>query len=161
MHKIRVYLDTSVFGGTQDEEFAQASQHFFQRVRKGGFLILLSAHTVDELMPAPEQVLMVLRDLPQHCVETVASSDETETLAKAYIEAGALGEGSYMDALHVATATVAGADLILSWNFKHIVCYDRIQIFNGVNSLHGYRALDIRSPLEMNYDDKNEDLRLR
>ena len=54
-----------------------------------------------------------------------------------------------MDALHVASATIAGADLILSWNFKHIVSYDRIQLFNGVNILQGYRALDIRSPLEM------------
>ena len=149
-----MYVDTSVFGGTQDEEFAAASERFFRRVREGEFLVLLSAHTVDELMPAPEQVLQVLRDLPKQCVETVASTDEAEALAKSYIEAGALGEASHMDALHVAAATVAGADLIVSWNFKHIVRYDRIQLFNGVNVLRGYRALDIRSPLEMSYDDE-------
>jgi hypothetical protein len=154
MRRIRVYVDTSVFGGTQDEEFAETSRRFFRRVQSGEYTVLLSAHTVDELMPAPDQVLGVLRDLPQHCVETVASSDEAEVLAKAYIEAGALGEASHMDALHVAAATVAGADLILSWNFKHIVCYDRIQLFNGVNVLHGYRDLDIRSPLEMDHGDE-------
>jgi hypothetical protein len=109
MRKIRVYVDTSVFGGTQDEEYAVASRLFFQRVSGGEFLVLLSAHTVDELMPAPQQVL---RDLPKHCVETVASSDEAEFLARSYIEAGALGEASHMDALHVAAATVAGADLM-------------------------------------------------
>jgi hypothetical protein len=153
MRRIRVYVDTSVFGGTQDEEFAVASRQFFRRVLGGEFLVLLSAHTVDELMPAPSQVLQILRDLPKHCVETVVSTEEAENLAKKYIEAGALGESSHMDALHVAAATVAGADLIVSWNFKHIVCYDRIQVFNGVNALHGYRILDIRSPLEMSYDD--------
>jgi hypothetical protein len=155
MRRIRVYVDTSVFGGTQDEEFAEASGRFFDRVKKGEFVVLLSAHTVDELAPAPEPVLEVLRDLPKHCVDAVSASEEAEVLARAYIQAGALGEASHMDALHVAAATVAGADLILSWNFKHIVCYDRIQIFNGVNVLHGYRVLDIRSPLEMSYDDKD------
>ena len=154
MRQIRVYVDTSVFGGTQDEEFAEASRRFFLRVRRGEFTVLLSAHTVDELAPAPRQVLQVLQDLPPHCVETVASTAEAEALAQAYIQAGALGEASHLDALHVASATVAGADLILSWNFKHIVCYDRIQLFNGVNVLHGYRTLDIRSPLEMDYGDE-------
>ena len=58
----------------------------------------------------------------------------------------------------MAAATVASADLILSWNFKHIVRYDRIQRFNGVNALHGYHPLDIRSPLELDYDDESEDI---
>ena len=108
-----------------------------------------------KLAPAPEQVLKILQNLPQHCVETISSGDEAELLADAYIRAGALGKASRMDALHVASATVAGADLILSWNFKHIVCYDRIQLFNGVNILQGYRSIDIRSPLEMRDDDEN------
>jgi hypothetical protein len=160
MRRIRVYVDTSVFGGTQDGQFAQSSRRFFQRVREGEFLVLLSAHTVDELSLAPDPVLQVLQDLPSNCVETVTFGDEAETLATAYIQAGALSQASHMDALHVATATIAGADLILSWNFKHIVCYDRIQMFNGVNVLHGYRALDVRSPLEVGHDDEaeNEDL---
>jgi predicted nucleic acid-binding protein len=158
MRKIRVYVDTSVFGGALDEEFAEASLRFFHRVERGEFVVLLSTHTLDELAPAPEQVLEVLQNLPKHCVETISAGDEAETLANAYIQAGALGKASRMDALHVASATVAGADLILSWNFKHIVCYDRIQLFNGVNILQGYRALDIRSPLEMRDDDENKDI---
>ena len=158
MRKIRVYVDTSVFGGALDEEFAEPSRRFFHRVEKGEFVVVLSTHTLDELAPAPIQVLEVLRHLPEQCVETISASDEAELLANAYIQAGAFGKASRMDALHVASATVAGADLILSWNFKHIVCYDRIQLFNGVNILQGYRAVDIRSPLEMCDDDESEDL---
>jgi predicted nucleic acid-binding protein len=158
MRKIRVYVDTSVFGGALDEEFAEPSRQFFHRVEKGEFVVLLSTHTLDELAPAPTQVLEVLRHLPKHCVETISASGEAELLANACIQAGALGKASCMDALHVASATVAGADLILSWNFKHIVCYDRIQLFNGVNILQGYRAVDIRSPLEMFDEDENEDV---
>lgn len=156
MRKIRVYVDTSVFGGVFDEEFAEPSRRFFHRVEKGEYVVLLSTHTLDELTPAPEKVLEVLRNLPKDCVETIIAGEEAELLANSYIQAGALGKASRMDALHVASATIAGADLILSWNFKHIVCYDRIQLFNGVNILQGYRALDIRSPLEMRDDDNNQ-----
>ena len=62
------------------------------------------------------------------------------------------------DAVHVAAATVAQADLILSWNFEHIVRYDRIRKFNGVNAIQGYRVLDIRSPLEIDYDGEDQDI---
>lgn len=86
------------------------------------------------------------------------ASNEAEALADAYIQAGALEKASRMDALHVASATIADAELILSWNFKHIVRYDRIQLFNGVNIIHGYRTLDIRSPLEMCHDDKDQNV---
>ena len=55
----------------------------------------------------------------------------------------------FCDALHVAAATVAGADLILSWNFRHIVNYNRIRGFNSVNVRMGYRAMTIHSPREV------------
>jgi len=82
--------------------------------------------------------------------EAVVNSDAVE-LAQEYIKAGALGKASRNDAFHVAVATVTGADLILNWNFKHIVNYDRIRQFNSVNMLQGYRQIDIRSPLEVEY----------
>ena len=63
-----------------------------------------------------------------------------------------------MDARHVAAATVAGADVILSWNFKHIVNYERIRKFNGVNALKGYSTIEIHSPLEMNCASQDQDL---
>ena len=158
MHTIRVYADTSVFGGIEDAPFADASERFFQRVRKGEIILLLSASTVEELEPAPQPVRRLLEDLPTDCVERVASGEEVAALAQAYIQAGAIGAASRMDAIHVAAATVARADLILSWNFKHIVNYDRIRKFNGVNALKGYAAVEIRSPLELSYGDEDEDL---
>ena len=62
------------------------------------------------------------------------------------------------DATHVAAATVAGANLIVSWNFKHIVNYSRILGFNGVNASLGYRLMTILSPLEVAYDNETEDI---
>jgi hypothetical protein len=62
---------------------------------------------------------------------------------------GVLAQASITDALHVAAATVAGADLILSWSFRHIVNYNRIRGFNSVNIRMGYRAMTILSPREV------------
>ncbi len=59
-----------------------------------------------------------------------------------------------VDALHVALATVSRASLIVSWNFKHIVNFQKIPMYNAVNTLHGYRGISIYSPLEViEYED--------
>lgn len=158
MRKIRVYVDTSVFGGTQNEEFAGASRRFFERAARGRYLVSVSRITTTELEEAPQPVRDVLGTLPPTGIEHVPGGAEVNELAEAYIAAGALGQPNRPDAMHVAAASVAGADLIISWNFEHIVRYDRIQKFNGVNAVKGYRALDIRSPLEIDYDDEEENL---
>ncbi len=149
MHQIRVYVDTSVFGGVHDDEFAEISRRFFDRVAQGKFTVLVSQLTTDELEDAPEEVVRVIKELAREQMEAVALDEEVRELAQAYIEAGVLGEASRDDATHVAAATVAGADLILSWNFKHIVNFNRICGFNGVNTRCGYRSMVILSPREV------------
>lgn len=70
-------------------------------------------------------------------------------LQQAYIAEGILTEKWYDDALHVALATVSGCDVIVSWNFKHIVNFKKIPLFNAVNVLKGYRPIAIHSPSEV------------
>ncbi len=152
--RLRVYVDTSVFGGVFDSQFAEPSRCFFARVRDGDFVVLVSPQVLTELMLAPQRVQDVLADLPPKAVERIDLTDEALALADAYISEGILGERSKGDAIHVACATAADADLIVSWNFTHIVRYDRIRMFNGVNVLKGYRPLDIRSPLEVVYENE-------
>ena len=158
MRKIRVYLDASVFGGTRDEEFAQPSRLFFDRVRRGEFVMLLSPGTMRELASAPQEVLSDSRGFAPECMEEVPLNDEVRDLAAEYVRAGVLGESSRSDAVHVAAATVAGADLILSWNFRHLVNFNRIRGFNGVNVALGYRTMTILSPLEVAYEDQDQDV---
>ena len=97
---------------------------------------------------SPDAVQEVWQNLPPGSVELIGINDEARFLANEYIAAKVLGEASIGDALHVAVATVAGADLILSWNFKHIVNFSRIRGFNSVNIRMGYRAMTILSPKE-------------
>jgi len=152
VRKIRVYVDTSVFGGIQDKEFCEASQHFFDRVHKGEFVVLLSTVTLRELEKSPNAIKTVWQSLPAELVEILPINDDMQELSEAYLNAKVLTSSSINDALHVAAATTAGADLILSWNFRHIVNFSRIRGFNSVNVSLGYRTLTILSPLEVSYD---------
>ena len=149
MRRIRVYVDTSVFGGVQDEEFAESSKRLFSRVERGEFVLLVSEETIRELLDAPESVRAFWESLPEAALKQVSITDEARQLAEAYLRAGVLEKTSAGDALHVAAASVAGADLILSWNFKHLVNFNRIKGFNGVNVMNGYPLMTILCPLEV------------
>lgn len=70
-------------------------------------------------------------------------------LATSYISSGVIGAAKKVDAQHIATATVHRVDVLVSWNFKHIVNLERIHGYNSVNLRHGYPLLEIRSPQEV------------
>jgi predicted nucleic acid-binding protein len=146
---LRVYADTSVFGGCFDDEFKAESVRFFEEVRQGQFVVVVSNVTLDELELAPDPVRSVLADLPSEQVEFVNTSAESDTLRNAYLEAAVVGPASSNDAAHIAVATVSNADLVVSWNFKHIVHFEKIGGYEGVNGQRGYRSPRIYSPREV------------
>ena len=149
---MRVYADTSVFGGVFDSEFAAPSNRFFAEVDAGRFSLVTSAIVSAEIEPAPQDV----RDFFERYValaEIVHVSDETIQLQQQYISTGIVTSQAEQDALHVAVASVSRCDLIVSWNFKHIVHFDKIGKFNAVNVLRGHGQIGIYSPLEViSYD---------
>jgi hypothetical protein len=152
----RVYADTSVYGGVFDEEFAEPSRRFFEWVRLGRFHLVISAAVRRELDGAPPQVQALLAEMVAGS-DLVDVTEDTTDLQQAYLDAGIVTPRSALDALHVAQATVAGCNLIVSRNFRHIVHFQRIRMYNAVNNLHGYGTLAIHSPLEV-VADENEDL---
>ena len=147
--QLRIYLDTSVIGGCEDPEFAEDSKTLWRQFIIGQHMLVLSAHTLRELQGAPESVRQHLLDIPEEKTILLEDSSEAAILAQAYLQRGVLGPGSYSDALHVSLATVGRADVLVSWNFKHIVNLGRIRIFNSVNVEFGYGILEIRSPKEV------------
>jgi hypothetical protein len=97
---LRVYADTSVYGGVFDEEFGAPSQAFFNRVREGRFRLVVSALILSELRPAPEPVRVLLDEMLAMS-EIVAVSDEALVLQQAYLENGIVTPRAADDALHV------------------------------------------------------------
>ncbi|HUT94723.1 MAG TPA: hypothetical protein VMY37_35025 [Thermoguttaceae bacterium] len=150
---LRVYTDTSVFGGVFDDEFAAPSARFFELVRAGRFELLVSDISRQEISAAPAQVQLQFEEMLPF-MRLVAVDEEVLALRDAYIAASIVGERWADDAGHVAAATVGEAELIVSWNFQHIVHFEKIRRYNAINALHGYRTLDIRSPAEViDYED--------
>ena len=149
MRRLRVYADTSVFGGCFDDEFAEASRTFFRDVAAGRFVVVIADAVLRELALAPEQVRGILKDLPADAVERITLTEEIGRLRDAYVREGVLGRASRNGAEHIASASVAVVDLLISWNFKHIGHFEKITGFEAVNLLHGYRPIRIYSPREV------------
>ena len=152
--KQRIYIDTSVFGGYFDEEFAQHTIPLFERLKSGEFILLFSTVTQDELENAPEKVKQLVKSLKVESTEFLDTTDEAVDLATEYITERVVGRTSYADCLHIALATINRADFLVSWNFKHIVNVQRIRGYNSINIRNGYRQIEIRSPREFEkYED--------
>jgi hypothetical protein len=66
---------------------------------------------------------------------------------------GVVPEGWLEDCRHVVAATVARADAIVSWNFRHIVKLEKIKGYNQVDLLNGYGVLTIVCPKEVSFDE--------
>ena len=145
----RIYLDTSVFGGCFDEEFSRESLLLMEEIKAGRFRLVMSEAVMSEHESAPAQVQNSYAEIPKHLIETVGSNAEVENLQHAYLEAKVVGPASASDAEHMAIATVARADMIVSWNFKHLVHYEKIAGYLSVNLRLGYGPIGIFSPKEV------------
>ena len=149
MGLMRVYIETSVFGGYYDEEFEAVTQQFFQVLSQGKMAALISEALVRELEYAPEQVRALLHGVMERDFEPLPVSEEAVRLSQAYLRAGIVAEQYAGDALHVALATLARADVVVSWNFRHLVNPMRERAFNGVNIAAGYGLVSITTPAEV------------
>jgi hypothetical protein len=133
-----------------DPEFALWSNGLMEDFRTGRFIPALSDWRAAEVTRAPERVQEMHRELlglVWH--EDISISTDVLDLLGAYEAHSVLGPRYRADMLHIALATFAEVDLLVSWNFKHIVRFDKIRLFNAVNLEQGYKPLVIHSPREV------------
>jgi hypothetical protein len=146
MKPMRVYVDTSVFGGFFDAEYSHDTQRFFEGVFAGKVILLLSDTLARELIEAPEQVQDLFARTLSNCGERLPLTAEAIALQEAYVQAGVVTPRYMDDALHVAQASPARSDAIVSWNFRHLVNPTQVRAFNGVNVANGYPLVLIVTP---------------
>ena len=152
MKKINIYVDTSVIGGCCDLEFQEWSNGILKDFQSGTFGLLLSELIDAEIEDAPDEVTKIYVKFRNCTDKIIELSSEAIELAEAYLKHRILTHNYRDDARHIAIATVAGADLVVSWNFKHIVHFEKIQRFNAVNIEMGYKPISIYSPREVTTD---------
>ena len=144
----RIYADTSVIGGCEDDEFRVHSRRM-DAFASGDLTLVLSELALRELSLAPLAVRDVLVGIPEAHIEAVRLTPEADELARCYLAEGILTANMFADAQHIAMATVAKVDVLVSWNFKHVVNLPRIHRYHKVNARFGYPTIEIRSPREV------------
>ena len=146
---MRVYIDTSVVGGCLDPEFEKWSELLFKEFEVGKKIAVISDVTLQELENAREEVRGILNRVPDKYKETILLDHEAKELSQHYIREKIVTIKSLVDTRHIAMATTNRVNLLVSWNFKHIVNYNRIRLYNSVNLKYGYPIIDIRTPREV------------
>jgi predicted nucleic acid-binding protein len=145
----RFYIDTSVIGGVFDSEFEEHSTILMEKVKLGQIKAVISEVTESEIMKARQEIRDFYTSLPKDSIEFAEITKDSVFLADNYIQEKVVGKTSRNDCLHIGIATVNRVDILVSWNFKHIVNIYRIRGYNPVNLKYGFPTLEIRSPKEI------------
>jgi predicted nucleic acid-binding protein len=152
MKKIKIYIDTSVIGGCFDEEFAEYSNKLFDYFIAEIYEPIISELVATELENVPDYVRNKLSELNN--LEIIDINSEINLLSDNYLKEKIVTKKYRNDCLHIAYATYHKIDVLVSWNFKHIVNLDKIHRFNSVNLREGYNILEIRTPREVVKNEK-------
>jgi len=143
----KIYIDTSVFGGYFDIEFSKDTAPFFEKLISEKVEIIVSETLELELYRAPSFITDFYESLEN--LKKVELTEEVESLALKYIKEKVVGKTSLADCQHIALATINNVDVLVSWNFKHIVNLEKIRGYNSINIREGYKMIEIRTPKEI------------
>ena len=151
MKKLKVYLDTSIlnFALGDDTPKEQAiTLKFFDQIEK--YEPYISNIVLAEVNRCPDPKKQKMLNLvTEYSIETLVLDESARALAQRYIQQGIIPQKYRDDAFHIAIASVNNTDVILSWNFEHIVKLKTKREVVAINLLMGYKEIDIYSPMEV------------
>ena len=158
--KIRIYLDTSIISYLDQQdtpERMKETQKTWEILKSNKYQVIISSLVLEEISECDEKkkekLLMYLEDIDY---EEYKINDEVDNLAKMIIDEGILKPKSLDDATHIAFAILSNSNIILSWNFKHLVNYNTI---NGIRQIcfkkHLNKIIDICSPYVLLENEEN------
>ena len=153
MRTPKIYLETSVFNfcfADDAPDKMQDTLKLFEEIKAGMYLPYTSAYVMQELARAdePKQSQMVAL-IEEYDMQFLEQSDAIRTLAGIYVSEGIIPEKHLTDALHIAAATVSDLDVIVSYNFQHIVKRKTVTMTEVINLREGYKRIGIFSPTEV------------
>lgn len=150
MRKLKIYLDTSVISHLKHEDTPEKMNEtleLWELIKNGKYRAYLSETTLDEIEGCSDVKRDILyKYLGEIEYDVINTNDEIIELADKLIEEGILKKKSRDDCMHIASAVISNCDIIVSWNFKHMV---RAETINGVREVcysNGYKIIDIYPP---------------
>jgi len=146
--KPKIYLDTSVIGGCFDQEFEKYSRLLFEAIKEQKYIAHISEITIDELIKAPIHIQAWFNSYKELFIQLPLTSEAMSLVSK-YIFVGKFSNKTIADMRQIAIATVNNLDIVVSWNFKHIVNPYRLPVYNIINQENGYKPITITSPQKL------------
>jgi predicted nucleic acid-binding protein len=163
MDKLKIYLDTSVISHLEapdtPHQMADTKQ-LWEYIKAGKFEVYISNIALKEINACAEPKQSKLHEFLSEIEFTpiLAADNRIKIIEDELISQKILTEKSRDDCTHIANALTAGCDIILSWNFKHMV---NVKTINGIRKLNASkgRQVYIYTPgmfIEMLGDDTDE-----
>ena len=153
MRKLKIYLETTIFNFVFADDSPDKKQDtikLFEEIAQGKYLPYTSAYALDELEDAEETKKTKMVDLiKRYNIKVLDYNENAESLADKYISENIIPEKYRTDGLHIAIATINDLDIIVSFNFKHIVKLKTIVETEIINIKEGYKPIKINSPTEV------------
>jgi len=150
MRKLKIYLDTSVISHLdQDDvpEKMEQTKKVWDILKTGKYEVIISDLVLAEINECREPKKGILQEyLAQINYERINITKETEEIAQEIIEEGILNQKSFDDCLHIASAILSDCNIIVSWNFKHMVNVDTINGIRKITFVKRYNNIDIYAP---------------
>ena len=150
MKKLKIYLDTSFISHLHQLDALNKmndSLILWKDILAGEYNTVISEITTRELMDCAEPKRSIIaKYLKQGNFEELFVTDEIDDLAEEIINRGILTAKSLDDCTHIATAVANGCDIIVSWNFKHLVNFRTIHGVREIVISKHYKPIDIYSP---------------
>jgi hypothetical protein len=148
--KVRLYLDTSVVSARVDNrlpERMQATGEFWGRL--ADYEVAVSELTVREINATVDPALRQEMQRFIREFEVLSIGPDSRGLSQEYVRRGVFSPATLDDALHVALAVVSRRDVLVSWNFRHLVNRRRRALINEVNIQLGFPTIEIVAPPEL------------
>ena len=148
-----IYLETTIFNfpfADDAPQYKADTLRLFEEIKTGKFKAFTSRYVIEELEAATDaQRGERLKLVKKYGIKVIPASDEIKRFSEVYISSGIIPKKYATDALHIAAATVANLDFIVSLNFRHIVKRKTIEETEFINYREGYKKIGIYSPAEV------------
>ena len=153
MRKLRLYFDTSVFNFAFADDAPlerEVTLKLIAEVKSGKYDVYISEIVLREIYEAPSKKAEASMRLVAGINPVEITFDEDcHQLAMEYVNRGIIPKKYEDDAFHIAVASANDTDVLVSWNFQHIVKLKTQREVSATNLLMGYRAIEICSPMEV------------
>ena len=156
MSKQKIFIETTLFNRyyDTDRDGHRETVMLFEAIGKGVHEGYTSTDVINELEDAEEDKrIKMLTLIEKYGIYVLKANYEVDNLANVYIEHKVIPLKYFLDAAHIANATVNNLDSIMSFNFKHINKKKTKIMTKEINLSMGYKEIKICTPKDVFYEE--------